>query len=111
SGANRRARGARDAAVERADQTAKHSNSVARRGPRVGTAVIAQSSRGDPLPEPFPPLALELRRDARDDGLFEALDVRLDHRHPSGLERVDKLRLLREDLVVLRLAVLCERRL
>src|SRR5262249_30748627 len=69
------------------------------------------SRRRDALPESLPPLRLELRRNAREHGLAEALDVRLNRGHAGGLERVDELAFLRQDFRILRLAVRVDGRL
>src|SRR5215467_12528969 len=51
----------------------------------------APGSRGrDALPEALAPFRLELRGHAGQNRLAEALDVRLEHGHAAGLERVSK---------------------
>src|SRR5262249_1883262 len=60
-----------------------------------------RSRRGDALPEPLAPLPLELGGEAGQNRLAEALDVGLDDGHAAGLEGIDELRFLRQDLVVL----------
>src|SRR5215472_3155007 len=74
-------------------------------------AGASRSSRGDALPEALAPLRHELGGDARQDRLAETFQVRLDHGHASGLERVGELALLRKDLGVLRLAMRIDGRL
>src|SRR5450432_3019959 len=100
SSATTRAHAMHKAALSKAP-TSRRSISI-RWGWVAGNAMrAARSIRRDALPESLAPLGFELGGHARQHGLAEAFYIRLDHRHTRGLERIDELGFLRQDLVVL----------